>query len=59
MQVNRIKVRKFLGMKLEYSMVGKVNITMLDYINEILDTFVKSYPAFGGTNSSAAPAIYE
>ena len=50
MQVDRRKLQKYLGIKLEYSTFGQVNINMLDYINEILDTFDKSYPTCGGTN---------
>ena len=41
MQVNCVKVHKFLGMKLDYTTVGQVNITVLDYIDEIIDTFDK------------------
>ena len=55
--MNRRKVHKYLGMKLDYSIVGQVKITMLDYINEILNTFDKSDPTGGSTNSSAASAI--
>ena len=56
-QVKHRKFHKYLGMTLDYSTVGQVNITMLDYIDEILDAFDKEYPAGGGTKSSAAPAI--
>ena len=54
MQVNRGKFHKYLGMTLYYSMVGQLNITMLDYINEILDTFDRAYPTGGSTKSSSA-----
>ena len=57
MQVIRGKLHKYLGMKLDYFTVGQVNITMLDYIYEILDTFDKADPTGGSTKSSAAPAI--
>ena len=57
MQVNRGKVNKYLGTTLEYSTVGQVKITMLDYIDEIIDTFDQSYPTGRGTKSSAAPDI--
>ena len=57
MQVKRGKVHKYLGMTLDYSAAGQVKITMLEYINEILDTFGKAYPTGDITNSSAAPAI--
>ena len=41
MQVKREKFHKYLGMTLDYSKFGQVKITMLDYINEILDRFDK------------------
>ena len=34
-----------------------MRITILDYVNEILDDFDKSDPTGGGTQSSAAPDI--
>ena len=55
--MNRRKFHKYLGMTLDYSTFGQVKITMLDYIDEILDTFYKSYPIGGGNNSIAAPYI--
>ena len=57
MQLNRGKIQKHLGMALDYTTVGQVKITILDYIDEILDAFDKSYPTGVSTNSSAAPAI--
>ena len=44
-------------MTLEYSTVVQVKITMLEYIDEILDAFDKLDPTGGGTKSSATPAI--
>ena len=55
--MNRGKVHKYLGMTLDYYTVGQVNITMLEYIYEIIDAFDKAYPTSGSTKSSAAPAI--
>ena len=57
MQVNHGKVHKYLGIKLEYSAVGQVEITMLEYIDKIVDTFDKDDLTSGGTNSGAAPDI--
>ena len=57
MQVNRGKVHNYLGMKLDYTTVGQVNITMLEYIDEIRDAFDKADPTVGGTQSSAEPDI--
>ena len=54
MQVNCGKVHKYLGMTLDFTTVGQVKITMLDYIDEILDTFDKADPTGGNTKSSAA-----
>ena len=56
MQLNCIKVDKYLCMILDYTAVGQVKITMLDYIDEILNAFDKSYPKGRGNKSSAAPA---
>ena len=59
MQVNRVKVHNYLGVKLDYTTIGQVNITMLDYINEIIDTFDKVNRTGDGTNPSDAPAIFK
>ena len=57
MQVNRGKVHKYIGVKLDYTTVDQVKITMLYYINEIIDAFYKLDPTGVVTKSSAAPAI--
>ena len=57
MQVNRIKAKKYLCIILDYSTIGQMKITMLDYINEILGTSEKADPMGGGTRSSAAEDI--
>ena len=44
-------------MTLAFTTLGQGNITMLDSIDEIINTFDKSYPTGGGTKSSAAPDI--
>ena len=44
MQVNCGKVPIHIGMKLEYTTVGQSNITMLEYIYEIIYAFDKTYP---------------
>ena len=56
-QVNCIKVHKYLGMKLDYTTVGQVKIIVLEYIDEIIDAFDKAYPTGGGTNSSYTSSI--
>jgi hypothetical protein len=55
MTVSRGRVHKYLRMTLDYTIHGQVNISMLDYINEIIDAFDKAEPKGGGTKSSAAP----
>ena len=57
MQVNCIKIHKYIGMILEYTTVGQVKITILEYIDEIIDAFDKAYPTGGGTKSSSASSI--
>ena len=57
MQVNRGKFHKYIGRTLDYTAVGQVKITMLDYTNELLDNFDKAYPTGDGTKSSATPDI--
>ena len=56
-QVNCIKVHKYLGMILDYTTVGQVKITILEYIDEIIDAFDKAYPTGGSTKSSSASSI--
>jgi hypothetical protein len=56
MTVSRGKVHKYLGMTLDYTVRGRVKISiMFDHIIEILTTFDKAEPKGGGTKSSAAP----
>jgi hypothetical protein len=55
MTVSRGNIHKYLGMTLEYSVPGKVKITMLNYINDILAAFDKAEPKGGGTKTSSAP----
>ena len=44
-------------MTLDYTTVGQVKITILEYIDEILDASDKAYPTGGGTESSSASYI--
>ena len=55
MTVSRGKVHKYLGMTLDYTVRGQVQITMFDYVNEILAAFDKAEPEGAGTKTSAAP----
>ena len=44
MTVHRGKVLKYLGMTLDYRIKGQVQISMIDYIDEILSAFDKAEP---------------
>jgi hypothetical protein len=55
MTVSRSRVHKYLGMALDYTICVQVNISMLNYIDEIIDAFDKAEPKGGGTKSSATP----
>ena len=56
MKVSRGKVHKYLGMTLDYTVWGKVQITMIDFLDKVLIVFDKAEPKGGGTKTSAAPA---
>ena len=49
MKLNNGEVHKYLGTKLDYPAVVQVKVTMLDYIDEIINTFDKAYPKGGIT----------
>jgi hypothetical protein len=55
MKVSRGKIHKYLGMTLDYSVAGQVSITMIPYIEEILDAFEAEEPSSIRPKSSAAP----
>ena len=57
MQVNCGKVHKCLGMTCDYTTVGQVKTTMLNYAYGILDIFDKLDSTGGGTKSSSVSAI--
>jgi hypothetical protein len=44
-----------LGMTLDYTVRGKVKISMFDYVNEIIAAFDNTEPKGGGTKTRAAP----
>ena len=44
MKLKRGKIHKYLGMQLDFSVVGQVKITTFDYIQEILEDFYKFDP---------------
>jgi hypothetical protein len=55
MTASRVKIHKYIGMTLDYSVPGHVKIAMLDYVDEILAAFDKTEPKGGGTKTSADP----
>jgi hypothetical protein len=55
MTVSRGKIHKYLGTALDYTVRGQVEITMFDYVGEILTAFGKAEPKGGDTKTSAAP----
>jgi hypothetical protein len=55
MTVSRGRVHKYLGMTLDYTVRGQVNISMFDYADKIINPFDKAEPKGGSTKSSAAP----
>jgi hypothetical protein len=57
MTVSRGKIHNYLGMTLDYTVHGQVNITMFNYVDEILAAFDKAEPRGGGTKTSAEPDI--
>ena len=42
-------------MTLDYTVRGQVQITMIDFLDEVLVAFDKAEPKGGGTKTSAAP----
>ena len=54
MTASRGKVRKYLGMTLDYNVCGQVQITMIDFLDKVLIAFDKAEPKGGGTKKSAA-----
>ena len=54
MKVIRGKLHDYLGMTLDYSVKGQVNIIIMNYINKILECLNKAEPNFIGTKSIAA-----
>ena len=55
MMVSRGKVHKYLGMTLDYTSHGQVQIIMIDFLDKVLIAFNKAEPKGGGTKTSAAP----
>jgi hypothetical protein len=55
MTVSRERVHKYLGMTLDYTVRGRVNILMFDYVDKIINAFDKAEPKGGSTKSSTTP----
>jgi hypothetical protein len=56
MSVSRGKIHTYLGMTLDFTTRGQVKITMIDYVQEIVDAFDKADPSGVGIKTSAAPS---
>jgi hypothetical protein len=56
MTVTQGKIHIYLGMKLDYSIPCRVQISQFEYIQEIITAFDKADPEGGGTKTSAAPS---
>ena len=54
LSVSRGKIYKYLGMTLDYKVSGIFRISLLEYIDEILNKFDKTDPSNSGTKSSAS-----
>ena len=52
--VSRGKVKKYLGINLDYTVRGQVHITMIDFLDEVLIAFDKAEPKGIGIKTSAA-----
>ena len=55
MTVSRCKDHKYLGMTLDYTVCGQVQITMIDFLDKFLIAFEEAEPKGGGTKTRAAP----
>jgi hypothetical protein len=55
MTVSRGRVHKYLGITLDYTIQGQVNIWMFDYVDKIIIAFDKAEPKGSGTKLSATP----
>ena len=47
--------KEYLGMTLDYTVHGQVQITIIDFLYEVLTAFDKAQPKGGGTKTSATP----
>ena len=55
MTVHRGKTHNYLGMPLDYTEDGTVNVRMIYYIDEIISECNKEEPIGSGINTSDAP----
>jgi hypothetical protein len=55
MTVSRGKVHTYLGLTLDYTTPGQVNVSLFNYVKEIIAAFDAADPGNSGTKSSAAP----
>ena len=55
MTVRRGKLHKYLGMNLDCTVLGQVQITMIYFLKKVFIAFNKAKPKGGGTKTSATP----
>ena len=55
MTVNCGDVHEYLGMKLDFSIPGKVVVSQFDYVQEIIDAFEEAEPNIKANKATAAP----
>ena len=55
MSVHQGKIHNYLGTTLDYNEGGTVKVSMIDYTDEIIAAFDKSYPGGRGIKTSIAP----
>ena len=58
MKVSRGKIHMYLGMTLDYTVPSQVQISMFDYIDEILTAFDKAEPKCSSTKTSAPKNLF-
>ena len=59
MKLKRGKIHEYLGMQLDFSVVGQVKITMFDYIQEMLEDFHKFDPNKTISRTPAADHLFK
>ena len=59
MKISHEKIHEYLGMKLDFSMTGKVKVTMILYVKEIITKFAKFNKSDAIANTPAADNLFQ